>query len=69
MCKQWDRTIIAYDESKQYISQNNLIGGEYIAFSLKGAVNGLRTIYFSSQDDEVDEDDEDDQDGEDSQDY
>ena len=60
--KRMDRTMIYGDEWKQHIAQNNLIGGEYITFSLKETVNGLRTLYFSSQDDEVDEDDQDDQD-------
>lgn len=60
--KEKDRTIIDGDGGKKYISKNKVIEGEYIAFSLKGAVNRLKTLYFSSQDDEVDEDDEDDQD-------
>ena len=67
--RKWkDRTIIYGDGWERYIAKNNFIGGEYIAFSLKGAVSMLRTLYFASQDDEVDEDDEHDQDHDDSQD-
>ncbi|XP_044433859.1 uncharacterized protein [Triticum aestivum] len=76
--KRKDRTIIYGDEWKQYIAQNNLIGGEYISFSLKGDVNRLRTMYFYNNDDGDDnrdhddsqdqQDDRDDQDDEDEED-
>ena len=63
--KRKDRTIIYGDEWKQYIAQNNLIGGEYISFSVNGEVNRLRTMYFCSDDDGDDQDHDDSQDHQD----
>lgn len=53
--KRKDRTIIYGDGREQYIAQNKFIGGEYISFFLKGAVNRLRTLYFSNDDDDIDD--------------
>nr|XP_020183313.1 FK506-binding protein 4-like [Aegilops tauschii subsp. strangulata] len=66
--KRKDRTTIYGYEWKKYIAQNNLIGGEYISFSLKGDVNRLRTMYLCSDDDDDEDENQDHDDRHDQQD-